>query len=60
MLSRLRMKDIDYVVVLNTNRLWRSDIVKVLIHREFNKYQVDVKSIEQPNYSIYKKDPNDF
>ena len=60
MLSRLRTKDIDYVVVLNTNRLWRSDIVKVLIHREFNKYQVDVKSIEQPNYSIYKKDPNDF
>ena len=43
MLSRLRTKDIDYVVVLNTNRLWRSDIVKVLIHREFNKYQVDVK-----------------
>lgn len=60
MLSMLQTKKVDHVVVLNTNRLWRSDIVKVLIHREFNKHQVDVKSIEQPNYSIYKKDPNDF
>lgn len=47
------------VVVLNTNRLWRSDIVKVLIQRELKKYGADVKSIEQPNYSIYKRDPSD-
>ncbi|KPV44516.1 recombinase family protein [Alicyclobacillus ferrooxydans] len=47
------------VVVLNTNRLWRSDIVKVLIHRELKKYGADVKSVEQPNYSIYKRDPSD-
>lgn len=33
--------------------------MKVLVHREFNKYGVDVKSIEQPTYSI-KKDPSDF
>ena len=60
MLSLLSTRCIDHVVVLNTNRLWRSDIVKVLVHREFKKYNVDVKSIEQATYSIYKKDPSDF
>jgi site-specific DNA recombinase len=60
MLSAIAAKDVDAVVVLNTSRLWRSDIVKVLVHREFKKYGVDVKSIEQPTYSIYKKDPSDF
>ena len=51
---------VDYVVTLNTSRLWRSDIVKVLVHREMKKYGVDIRSIEQPQYSIYKKDPSDF
>ncbi|MFD0959146.1 recombinase family protein [Paenibacillus chungangensis] len=60
MLAALSTKTIDAVVVLNTSRLWRSEIVKVLVHREFKKYGVDVKSIEQPTYSIYKKDPSDF
>ena len=50
----------DYVVTLNTSRLWRSDIVKVLVHREMKKYGVDIRSIEQPQYSIHKKDPSDF
>ncbi len=31
MLAHLSSVQIDYVVVLNTSRLWRSDIVKVLI-----------------------------
>ena len=48
------------VVVLNTSRLWRNDTVKVLIHRELQKRSADVISIEQSNYSIYNKDPNDF
>jgi site-specific DNA recombinase len=60
MLTEISTSKVDYVVILNTNRLWRSDIVKVLVHRELKKYGVDVKSIEQPNYSINKKDPNDF
>ena len=51
---------VNKVVVLNTSRLWRSDTVKVLVHRELKKYNADVISIEQPNYSIYTKDPNDF
>jgi hypothetical protein len=32
----------------------------VLIQRELKKYGCDIKSIEQPFYSIHKKDPNDF
>jgi len=59
MLAHLSSLQIKYVVVLNTSRLWRSDMVRVLIHRELQKYGVDIKSIEQPNYSIYKKDPSD-
>lgn len=50
----------DCVIVLNTSRLWRSDSVKVLIHHEFKKDNVKIISIEQPNYDIYTKDPNDF
>ncbi|SDC35989.1 Recombinase [Terribacillus halophilus] len=34
--------------------------MKVLIQRELKKYGCDIKSIEQPFYSIHKKDPNDF
>ncbi|MEJ9217661.1 recombinase family protein [Paenibacillus glucanolyticus] len=60
MLAALSTQSIDAVAILNTSRLWRSDIVKVLVHREFKKHGVDVKSIEQPTYSIYKKDPSDF
>ncbi|WP_310829411.1 recombinase family protein [Paenibacillus pedocola] len=60
LLSALSTRTYDAVVVLNTSRLWRSDIVKVLVHREFKRYGVDVKSIEQPTYSIHKKDPSDF
>jgi len=60
MLAHLSSIQIDYVVVLNTSRLWRSDIVKVLIQREMKKYGCDIKSIEQTFYSIHKKDPNDF
>jgi len=48
------------IIVLNTSRLWRSDIVKVLIHKELKKINADIISIEQPTYSIYNKDPNDF
>lgn len=54
------LKEIKKVVVLNTSRIWRSDTVKVLIHRELKKSKADIMSIEQPTYSIYTKDPNDF
>ena len=59
-LQEMLAVQVDYVVVLNTSRLWRSDIVKVLIQRELKKYGCDIKIIEQPFYSIHKKDLNDF
>jgi site-specific DNA recombinase len=60
MLCDLKWRDVKYVVVLNTSRFWRSDIVKVLIQRELRRFKVDVKAIEQPSYSIYISDPSDF
>lgn len=50
----------DKIIVLNTSRLWRNDTSKVIIRRELMKAGADVISIEQPTYSIYSKDPNDF
>lgn len=60
LLCDLKVSDIKHIVVLNTSRIWRSDMVKVLIHRELKKHDIDIKSIEQPTYSIYAHDPNDF
>lgn len=60
MLSDLKWRDVKQIVVLNTSRLWRADIVKVLIQRERKRHKVDVKAVEQPQYSIYAHDPSDF
>jgi site-specific DNA recombinase len=61
MLTDIPSLDVKYVVVLNTSRLWRSDLVKVLIQRELKKYNVDVKAIDQPTYSIFSTDdPSQF
>ena len=60
MLALLKEKDIQYVVVLSTNRLWRSDLVKVLLHRELKKNNVDIRAIDRPNYSIYTQNPNEI
>ena len=58
MLDRIKQGDIQYIVVLSTSRLWRSDVVRFLIHRELKKYNVDVKAIDRSDYSIYKKNPS--
>lgn len=50
----------DKVIVQNTSRIWRNDSVKVMVHHELKKVGADIISIEQPTYSIYSKDPNDF
>ncbi|UJF32204.1 recombinase family protein [Paenibacillus hexagrammi] len=60
MLADISQLNIQGVIVLNTSRLWRSDMAKVLIQRELKRHRVDVKAIEQLNYSIYAYDPNDF
>lgn len=60
MISLIRDNNIKYIVVLNTSRLWRSDFVKVIIHRELKKYNVDVKAIDRESYSIYVNNPSDI
>ncbi|MBD5147933.1 MAG: recombinase family protein, partial [Oscillibacter sp.] len=46
LLDRINEEDIQYIVVLSTNRLWRSDMVKMIIHRELKRYKVDIRSID--------------
>ena len=53
------IKENDSVIVLNTSRLWRSDVTKVLIRREMKKRKAQIISIEQPRYDLYATDPND-
>lgn len=60
MLAFIREKEIKFVVVLSTNRLWRSGIVKVLIQRELKKNSTDIKAIDRPNYSIYTQNPSEI
>lgn len=50
----------DTVIVLNTSRLWRSDMTKAIIRRELMRKQAKLISIEQPKYDLYSKDPNDY
>lgn len=50
----------DVVIVLNTSRLWRSDMTKAIVRREFMRRQARVISIEQPKYDLYSKDPSDY
>lgn len=50
----------DAVIVLNTSRLWRSDMTKAIIRRELMKRGARIISIEQPKYDLYTKDPNDY
>jgi len=58
MLANIKENDVGLIVVLNTSRLWRSDSARYLIHKSLKKLKADVKSIDQPQYSIYEKDPN--
>lgn len=60
LMAGLKRNNIKYVVVLNTARLWRSDIATFLIQRELRKNKVDVKSIENISYSLYTDSPSDF
>lgn len=54
-----RLDEIDKVLVLNTSRLWTTNIVKVLIEREFSKLGVELVSLEEPIYAMNNKDSND-
>lgn len=60
MLDSLKNLDVQFVVVLSTNRLWCYDLVKVLLHRKLKKCNVDVRASDRPNYSIYTQNPNEI
>lgn len=48
------------IIVMNTSRLWRDEAAKVLICKNVRKCGGDIISIEQPRYSLYSKDPQEF
>lgn len=50
----------DKVIVQNTSRLWRDETVKFSIVKEIRDIGADIISIEQRNYSVYSKDPEDI
>ena len=50
----------DTVIVMNTSRLWRSDMTRAIVRREFLRRNVKVISIEQPSYDIQYKNPSDY
>ncbi|MEF9983759.1 MAG: recombinase family protein, partial [Oscillospiraceae bacterium] len=51
---------INTIIVMNTSRLWRDDSARVLIGRQIRKANGNIISVEQPRYSLYSKDPQDF
>lgn len=53
------VKDGDTVIVLNTSRLWRSDMAKVIIRRELMKKHANVVSVENERFNLYTSNPND-
>lgn len=59
LLDRLKQGDIDFVVVLSTSRLWRSDLAKALLVHKLTRLGVDVKAIDRPGYSIHAASPTD-
>lgn len=48
------------IVVMNTSRLWRDDGARALISMAVKKTNGDIISIEQPRYSLYSQNPDDF
>jgi site-specific DNA recombinase len=58
--NEVRRSNAIIVLVVNTSRLWRDDTAKVFIKRELIKLKAQVISIEQKNYNLYAKEPNDF
>lgn len=54
------LQDGDKILVQNTSRLWRDQIVAALVQIELKKKDTDIISIEQPTFSVYDDDPNNF
>ena len=54
------LKPNDTVIVMNTSRLWRSDMTRAIVRREIIKCNANVFSIEQPTYDIRYKNPSEY
>ena len=54
------LEEDDTIIILNTSRLWRSDMTRAIIKRELMKKRVRIVSVEQPKFDLYSKDPNDY
>ena len=52
----------DTVIILNTSRLWRSDMTKAIVKRELMRRKAFIHSIEQPDFDLYRvsKDPSAY
>lgn len=48
------------IVVMNTSRLWRDDGARALVSMAVRKSKGEIISIEQPRYSLYSDNPQDF
>ena len=53
MLSQL--ENVDCVVCKDTTRLWRDGYPKEMIHSKLKAYGKDIKSVANPDYTIYTK-----
>ena len=54
------LNGVSKVVVYDTSRLWRDDIATGCIKQALIRSKADVISIQQPDYSIYTKNPANF
>ena len=54
------MNGADYVVVLNTSRLWRDDFTRAMIQRELKRAGKDVRAVDSPTYTLYSDSPEDY
>lgn len=50
----------DLIIVQNTSRLWREYYATAIIKKAIEQSGADIISVEQPQYNILCKDPNEF
>lgn len=60
MLKFCDLENIKLVVVLDLSRLWREDVVKFVVKKEFLKRELQLLSLNQPQYRLETTDPSEF
>lgn len=54
------MPELDAVIVLSTDRLWRDDIVKGVVKKAFMDTKTEVISVDNPNYNVNESEPTEY